>query len=436
MPTYIFDDVFGDQRPGSNSPLPAYLPPPNWDPVHGTCSQCSMTTNIRIPVDPSQVMNGTWHTATSNPGKPIINVTMTFTGKKIGVFVARAEGLREILGTSVTAYCLLPPNLDSEFITSQMNMTFVLDGEAVGTYHRIVDPSATTWTYNQNVFSTSGLKNTVHTFAILPQSQYATPSQYPATPYLHDSSFLSFDYITYDFDDSPSPPLPPSLPSSTSASGTPTGTAPVSKPPAISSTSSRGDIIAGVGCGVSGLLIVLLLSLWCGLGRRARAARRPFIGFAMIRGQELEVTRIQNGVAEGQGHQLRTGASTPPSYNMIMPLTASVLGKHDLMENIYSHDAGPGDANLTRMQTEEESEGFGGMQKMQEEVVPLGDVSEDPQILRLRTELDNLRAERDVLWLALGGQDVHDERSASSVLPSYRDALQSRRNDTTFEYSP
>ena len=84
MPTYIFDDVFGDQRPGSNSPLPVYLPTTGrWDPVHGTCSQCSMATNIKIPVDATQVMNGTWHTATVHPGDAITNVTIIFTGKTV-----------------------------------------------------------------------------------------------------------------------------------------------------------------------------------------------------------------------------------------------------------------------------------------------------------------------------------------------------------------
>ena len=82
MPTYVFDDVFGDQRPGSTSPPPAYSPSVDqWDAPRGTCSGCSMSTNIKIPVDTSQVMNGTWHTVTVNPGEPITNVTITFTGK-------------------------------------------------------------------------------------------------------------------------------------------------------------------------------------------------------------------------------------------------------------------------------------------------------------------------------------------------------------------
>ena len=93
---------------------------------------------------------------------------------------------------------MLPPNLDSEFITSQMNMTFQLDGQSVGTYSRLASPTATTWTYNQNVFSTSGLQNAAHTFVISPQGQDGDPSQFPVNPYLYDSSFLVFDYITYE----------------------------------------------------------------------------------------------------------------------------------------------------------------------------------------------------------------------------------------------
>ena len=96
----------------------------------------------------------------------------------------------------MTAYCMLPPNLDYDFITTRMNMTFQLDGETVGSFAR----NATTndWAYNYPVFNQSGLENVQHTFVISPQGQDGNSSRYNVTPYLFDSSFLPFDYITYE----------------------------------------------------------------------------------------------------------------------------------------------------------------------------------------------------------------------------------------------
>ena len=86
MPTYIFDDVFGDQRPGSNSPPIVYLPPKSvmqWDYVSGTCAECTLAVNnaLPIPLDPNMAQNGTWHTVTVNPGESVTNLSVTFKGK-------------------------------------------------------------------------------------------------------------------------------------------------------------------------------------------------------------------------------------------------------------------------------------------------------------------------------------------------------------------
>ena len=95
-------------------------------------------------------------------------------------------------GTSVDAFCILPPNLDAVFITTQMNVTFHLDGEIVGTFYRLATTDQ--WTYNHNVFSKSGLKNTKHTFVISPQGQDGNISQSA----LISSSYIVFDYIAYE----------------------------------------------------------------------------------------------------------------------------------------------------------------------------------------------------------------------------------------------
>lgn len=81
MPTYIFDDVYGDQRTGSKSPQPAYKPAwAAWDPVGGTCWGCTLGTNIPIPIDPRYAIMGTWHMTTVSPGDPATNVSINFIG--------------------------------------------------------------------------------------------------------------------------------------------------------------------------------------------------------------------------------------------------------------------------------------------------------------------------------------------------------------------
>ena len=82
MTLYIIDDVFGDSRPGSNSPLPVYVPAEDqWDPTGGTCSECTLATNLPIPIDPTQAQNGTWHTVTVSEDEPTTTITIKFTGK-------------------------------------------------------------------------------------------------------------------------------------------------------------------------------------------------------------------------------------------------------------------------------------------------------------------------------------------------------------------
>ena len=68
-----------------------------------------------------------------------------------------------------------------------MNVTFELDGVAVGTYQRQAKNKQ--WTYNASVFFRDGLDNTEHTLVISPQGQDGPTSA--------SSSYLVFDYITY-----------------------------------------------------------------------------------------------------------------------------------------------------------------------------------------------------------------------------------------------
>ena len=81
MPTYIFDDVYGDQRPGSYSPRVIYGPQWGlWDPVGGTCWGCTLGTDLPIAIESENATMGTWHTVTVQPGGQVANLSVTFTG--------------------------------------------------------------------------------------------------------------------------------------------------------------------------------------------------------------------------------------------------------------------------------------------------------------------------------------------------------------------
>ena len=113
MPTYIFDDELGDQRPGSNSSPVLYLPGSKarqWDPVGGTCPQCTLNTNdaLPIPLDPSLAQNHTWHTVTVNPEEPPTNLSVTFIGEPMSLIESILMSMEPFISTVRYRYkCVL-----------------------------------------------------------------------------------------------------------------------------------------------------------------------------------------------------------------------------------------------------------------------------------------------------------------------------------------
>lgn len=67
---YTIDDTFGDSRTGQ---MAVYKPSTLWG--NQTCYGCAI-----LP-DTAQMMNGTYHEATWNPGKPQLSITINFNGK-------------------------------------------------------------------------------------------------------------------------------------------------------------------------------------------------------------------------------------------------------------------------------------------------------------------------------------------------------------------
>ncbi|KIP11542.1 hypothetical protein PHLGIDRAFT_455255 [Phlebiopsis gigantea 11061_1 CR5-6] len=192
MPRYIFDDANGDQRPGSDSPALTYAG--TWAQPGGSCSGCAPDHNS-IPIHPPMAEMETWHDATVESGSIAASVSVTFTG------------------TSISAYCLLPPNQGSPFISTTF-LSFTLDGEDVGPGFQWTG-GAGPWIYNHSVFSSSALTNGKHTFTL------------SAVPNGTQSSYLVFDYFAYEFGDDSGGGgvLPPSSSSSPAASSSPSSAA-------------------------------------------------------------------------------------------------------------------------------------------------------------------------------------------------------------------
>ncbi|KAI0800516.1 hypothetical protein C8Q74DRAFT_421266 [Fomes fomentarius] len=98
------DDEYGDSVTGL---VPQYSPPGAWH-QGSTCGGCF------VHLDPSQVLNGTWHDATHNAGQPEPrSITMRFNGTAVYVY--------NVLANQVS------------FADTLTNLTFALDGHQVGT---------------------------------------------------------------------------------------------------------------------------------------------------------------------------------------------------------------------------------------------------------------------------------------------------------------
>ena len=188
MPSFVIDDVFGDERPDSHGTVPQFLPIADgqWDGIGGTCDHaCGAGADFLVPIDASKVQGGTWHTVSVNPREPETTISINFNGMSTVTLPRRL--IRFVrLGTSISVYCLLPPYL-GQHITTFMNVSFILDGIPVSsTYTRpTMTPDTQNWTYNASIYDSPQLANTEHAFIVQP-----LPGD--------NNSFLAFDYFQYE----------------------------------------------------------------------------------------------------------------------------------------------------------------------------------------------------------------------------------------------
>ena len=143
MTQYTIDDHFGDQRPGASGGAPTFAPSGSqWDTPGGTCAGCIANSNLYPAIDVAQAHSGTWQSTTVSPDEVETTISVTFIGAlPLAMLRVRECAHAWCVGTSITVYCILPPDL-GPFITSYMNLSFVLDGQQVGTFERIANTAS------------------------------------------------------------------------------------------------------------------------------------------------------------------------------------------------------------------------------------------------------------------------------------------------------
>ncbi|KAI0717137.1 hypothetical protein C8Q76DRAFT_568054, partial [Earliella scabrosa] len=96
--------------------------------------------------DPSLAREGTWSDTTHHPGDAEPRIAAT-----------------RFTGTAVSVYCILANYI--QWVDTMTNLSFVLDGAAVGTYLH-TPTTSTEYRYNVRVYNKQALENKEHTLEI------------------------------------------------------------------------------------------------------------------------------------------------------------------------------------------------------------------------------------------------------------------------------
>ncbi|KAJ6542805.1 hypothetical protein B0H19DRAFT_957855 [Mycena capillaripes] len=131
------DDFNGDSVTGA---LPVYEG--SWN-VNGNCSTCY------VQLDTSQPFDRTWHDSTQRATEDPYSVTLQFTG------------------TAIYFYGIVPNTAQhgTTKANTKIDVTFTLDGAAVGEYKHTPDTSSTIL-YSVPMLSSTGLSNKAHTLVV------------------------------------------------------------------------------------------------------------------------------------------------------------------------------------------------------------------------------------------------------------------------------
>ncbi|KAI3619958.1 hypothetical protein WG66_002906 [Moniliophthora roreri] len=168
LQTATIDDEDGDSVTGAK---PTFLPAAGGFWQGSKCdSSCGYPEcqGCGLSIDPKRAYKGTWRVATHRVGDPTDFVQIEFVGTEVGVF------------------CIVPSPQGN--ITTQYELTFVLDKAAD---ESVWSPDATTITetrYGERVFYKNNLDSKKHTLIVKAESMR------------FDTVFL-FDYATYVYDD-------------------------------------------------------------------------------------------------------------------------------------------------------------------------------------------------------------------------------------------
>ncbi|KAL0946546.1 hypothetical protein HGRIS_012751 [Hohenbuehelia grisea] len=225
------DDTNGDSITGIK---PVYLPTTTGVWKNAGCGHCAVTP------DKLKAFQGTWTSATYNPGLNNISVNFNFEGTAIYIFFILANNVAPGITTKTTA-------------------NFMLDGVPAGSYLHTPN-SSSDLTYNELAFTKQGLLNKNHSFGIVTTGS--------------ENILVTFDYAMYTFVDQQVPASSPG--SSTRSTLSETRSSTPSNPSRSGSSSRTSSRIAIASIVVPVIFIIIGIIVFFKCHRRGARARMVF----------------------------------------------------------------------------------------------------------------------------------------------------------------
>jgi hypothetical protein len=172
---YTIDDTYGDLRTGQKV---VYKPSDLWGTQ--TCTGCAI-----LP-DPSQMMNGTYHEATWNPGDSQLSMSINFSGELYITLIIYLILIYILLGTAIFVFFTLVDNIALYLptVTTTTAVNFTLDKIPFGQF-KYSPQRREKFLFQSLVFAQDGLVDGNHTLVI-----FGPPKSGPGI-------YVNFDYAVY-----------------------------------------------------------------------------------------------------------------------------------------------------------------------------------------------------------------------------------------------